>query len=89
MANTFRMTRGAIDRIAKSSEIRQLCLGAANGIASAAEGIMPEATYKTDVVTGQTRARARVRAYPPDWEDADARREFYQFPPIFGIQPRI
>lgn len=50
---------------------------------------MPEATYKTDVVTGQTRARARVRAYPPDWEDADARREFYQFPPIFGIQPRI
>lgn len=83
------MKRGAIDQIAKSSEIQQLCLGAAKGIVSAAEGIMPEAEYRADVVVGQTRARARARAYPPDWSDADARREFYQFPPIFGITPRF
>lgn len=89
MADTFRMNPGAIDRIAKSSEIKQLCLGAADAIAAVASGIMPEATYKTDVITGQRRARARVRAMPPGWDDARARKEFYAHPPIFGIQPRI
>lgn len=83
------MNQGALNRIAKSAEIRQVCLSAVEGIAATAESIMPEASYKADVITGRMRARARVRAYPPDWKDADARREFYEHPPLFGITPRL
>lgn len=86
---SYKAAPGAIDRIAKSAEVRQLCLGAANGIAATAEGIMPEASYSVDAVTGRKRVRARVRAYPPDWTDRDARLKYFEHPPIFGITPRL
>lgn len=50
---------------------------------------MPEASYSVDAVTGRKRVRARVRSYPPDWTDRDARLKYFEHPPIFGITPRL
>ena len=86
---SYKAAPDALNRIAKSAEVRQLCLGVANGIAATAEGIMPEASYTTDAVTGRKRVRARVRSYPPDWTDRDARLKYFEHPPIFGITPRL
>ena len=90
MADRFVINPGAINRIAKSSEIQQLVLGGAQGIASAAASMAPEGHYSADVVVGQTRARARVKATPPDISDGwHERQEWLQNVPIFRIQPRF
>lgn len=87
MANVeFRIERGAIDMIAKSSEVQQVCLRGAQSIASAASATSV-GSYSADVVVGARRAHARAKVKVP--EGFKDRQKFFADLAIFRIPPTI
>ena len=88
-ANRFEWTPGAIDRIAKSEALCNVCLQAAQSIASGAASLDPSegATYTANVVVGQRRAHARAYAQLPD--SFSQRKKWRESMPLFRVQPRI